>query len=590
MRTRFLALLAFAILPQPVRAAVIVVGNYTDATIPFTLAEPNAKARDHKLNENEVAALFVSGPADLTFTAKGKQHVLRLDPYNAYVLLPDKGAGVRLEGLELPGNALERDTLPELNPVKRDPVVKVPVTLFVDDAEPRAEALWKKELRARFDEIAAALEKSTGIRLELAGFDTWKSDPNATNTTDLLKSFEAAVKVKPGSLAIGYSSRKLDDRVDPTFGASRGLAGRHILLRETRPKNEPERVEVMLHHVARALGGVGTPDPGSSLRPKLGDGYILRAGAVLRLDPLNALALSIWADERRVEADAKLAVLTPVGRHRITRVYKALLKAAPGDALALTYLYDLGDEIVKQPDPKPKNPDRPPVKIAKQDVHTRLVIKAVVDRAKANTGASALTGDELTAAYVRAASAAAVAWYGPETVPAFLIGLGIALDDGTALLDDATTSAAVKELETADERKARLAVLGNPTLGGRRDVCRRFFIGCAAGELLPQVTAEKVAVGRAMFDLHNPVGLCEPALAAEFTGITFARACFMDAEIVRDVAHRFPAAMYLPAMTGLRNGLSAEKFEELYGDSADERFLKLLADVRKRAKELKAYK
>lgn len=590
MRTRLLALLAFAILPGPARAAVIVVGNYTDTSIPFTLGEPNAKARDHKLNENEVTALFVSGPADLTFSVKGKPHVLRLDPYNAYIFLPDKDGGLRLEGLELPGAPLDRDTRPELNAVKRDPVVKVPVTMFVDDTEPRAEALWKKELRARFDEIAAALEKGSGIRLELAGFDTWKSDPNATNTTDLLKSFEAAAKVNPGSLAIGYSSRKLDDKIDPTYGASRGLAGRHILLREARPKNEPERVEVLLHHVARALGGVGTPDPGSALRPKMGDGYILRAGAVLRLDPLNALALNIWADELRVGADAKIGTLSPVGRHRLTRVYKALLKASPGDALALSYLNDLGDEIAKQPDPKPKNPDRPPAKIGERTELTRKVIKAVVDRAKANTGPAALTGDELTAAYVRAASEAAITREGPEMVPAFLIGLGVALDDGTALLDDAMTSAAVKELETADERKARLAVLGNPTLGGRRDVCRRYFIGCATGELLPQDTAEKVAVGRAMFDLHKPVGLCEPALAAEFTGIAFARACFWEAELIRDTAHRFPASMYLPALTGLRNGLSAQKFEELYGDSEDARFRAVVDDVRKRAREHKGFK
>lgn len=591
MRTRFFAaLVALAPLAPPARAAVVVIGNYTDTAIPFTLAEPDAKPRAHKLGENEVAAFTVAGPADLTFTAKGKPHVLRLDPYNAFVFLPDKDAGARLEGLEQPGEPLDRDTRPELNGAKRDPVVKVPVTMYVDDAEPRAEALWKKELRARFDEVAAALEKGTGVRLELVGFDSWKSDPNATTTTDLLKSFEAAVPVKAGSLAVGYSSRKLDDKIDPTFGASRGLAGRHILLREPRPKNEPERVEVLLHHVARALGGVGTPDPGSALRAKQGDGYILRAGAVLRLDPLNALALNIWADERRTDAGATLGTITPVARHRLTRAYKALLKAAPGDALALSYLNDLGADVAKQLDPMPKNPDRPPVKLGAREDLTRFVIKAIVDRAKANTGPAALAGDELTAAYVKAASNAAVVREGPEMIPAFLIGLGVALDDGTTLADDATTAAAVKDLETADERKARLAVLGNPTFAGRRDLCRRFFVGCATAELLPEATAEKVAIGRAIFDLHTRAGFCETVLAAELTGITFSRACFRDAEIVRDSAHRFPADMYLPALTGLRNGTGPEKFEELYGDTADKRFLALVADVRKRAKDLKAYK
>ena len=58
------------------------------------------------------------------------------------------------------------------------------------------------------------------------------------------------------------------------------------------------------------------------------------------------------------------------------------------------------------------------------------------------------------------------------------------------------------------------SVLGNPTLAGRRDLCRRFFLGCAMGELLPHDKAEQAAVGQAQFDLHKPAGLCVPALAA----------------------------------------------------------------------------
>jgi hypothetical protein len=216
----------------------------------------------------------------------------------------------------------------------------------------------------------------------------------------------------------------------------------------------------------------------------------------------------------------------------------------------------------------------------------------VADRARKNAapGAAGLTGDDLTAAYVRAAAEAALAREGPEMVSAFLVALGVALDDTGTLADDATTAAAVASAETAEERKARVAVLGNPTLGGRRDLCRRFFVGCAAHELLPPATAEGVAVGRAVFDLHRPVGLCVPALAAEFAGGAFARACRNDAEILRDVTQKFATADYLPPLTGLRNGLTAEKFEELYGDSTDERFLAVLADVRTRLKGMKAYR
>ncbi|MBP3954298.1 hypothetical protein J8F10_03180 [Gemmata sp. G18] len=592
MRHRLFApLVVLLFAPHPARAAVVVIGNYTDAEIAFRIAEPNEKARAHKLPSNTVAPVYVTGPADITFTAKGRETKLRLDVYNAYLFLPDPVTTVRLEGLELPGPALERDARAEANPVPRDPPVKVPVTLLVDDADPRADKLWQAELRKRFDGAAGVIEKATSVRFMLAGFDTWKSDPGAQSTTDLLDGLEKAVPAKEGTLVVGYSSRKIDEKADPTFGVGRGLNGRHVLIREWKPRGETERGEVLVHFLAQALGGVGTPDPGSALREKLGNGYALYPGAVVRLDPLNALLLNLWADERRREPGANLSSLTVSNRARMTRLYKALLKAAPGDALALAYLNELDRDVAKIPDPPLKNPDRPPVKSNVRDEIVRKVVRAVTARAKLNAeaGASALKGDELTAAYVHAAADSAIRSRGPEMVSAFLIALGAALDETGALADDAATAGAVAGAETPEERKERIAVLGNPTLAGRRDLCRRFFLGCALGELLRDA-AEDAAVGRALFDFHKPANLCFPALAAEFAGIAFARAAQQDVEMVHDVHRAFAAADYVPPMKGLRDCLSREKFEELYGDSSDARFLAVLTDIRKRLKEMKAYK
>ncbi|HEY1191368.1 MAG TPA: hypothetical protein VGE74_27285, partial [Gemmata sp.] len=584
MRLRVLALLfVLCAAPAQGQAAVVVIGNYTDGTMAFKIAEPEAKAREHKLPSNHVIPVFVGGPADITFTAKGHETKLRLDMYNAYVFLPDEAAGVRLEGLELPGEPLERDTRAEVNPAPRDPPVKVPVALLVDDTDPRADKAWQAELRKRFDGAAEVIEKASGVKLTFSGFGTWKSDPVAQNTSDLLRGLEKAVKAKEGTLVVGYSSRKIDPKVDPAFGAGRGLAGRHILLREWTPKSEIERTEVLVHFLAQALGGVGSPDPGSALRSQLGNGYALREGAVIRLDPLNALVLNLWADERRREPDITMNSVAVFNRARMTRVYKALLKAAPGDSLAIVYLNDLDRDIAKDPGPAPKGPERRPVVSAVRDVRIREVLAAVRARAKQNAalGDKRLTGDELTAAYIKAAGETAVRSPSPDMVPAFLIGLGVALDDTGALADDATTWSAVQGLETPAERKERLAALGNPTLAGRRDLCRRFFLGCAVGELVPE-GAEGVAVGRSLFELHRPANLCVPALAAELAGITYARAAFQDPDLLHDAVKSFTATEYLPPMNGLRDGLSAEKFEELYGGTADERFLSLLADVRKR--------
>lgn len=592
MRNTLLALLLTALAAQPGRAAVVVVGNYTNEAITFGVAEPGAKTREHKLKPNSVVPVFVTGPAALTFSPKGKPATFQLEPYSAYMFIPDPD-GALFEGIAMPGDPLERDKRPELNPVPRDPPVEVPVTLYVDDTELRAEQVWQKELRARFDEAAAAIETCSGIRLKLAGFGAWKSDPADRNTTDLLAGFENAVKVKPGTLAIGYSSRAFDPKMDPTFGAARGLSGPRAVLREGWPKSEAHRVEVLTHFLAKALGAVGTPDPGSAMRPKLDDDYILRAGAVLRLDPLNALALNIWAEERRRDSAVDLSTLSVVNRPRLTRVYKALLKEAPGDVLALAYLNDLDREPGKVADnPAGKNPARPPLQLDARDALVREVIGAVTAFARKNAarGAAALTGDDLTAAYVRVAAEAALTKPGPEMVSAFLIALGVALDESGALAADGTTAERVATAETKEERKARLAVLGNPTLGGRRDLCRRFFLGCATAELMPATAAERVAVGRLSFDLHRPAGLCVPVAAAEFAGIAFAKLAQNDADTLRDVGQKFAAADYLPPLAGLRNGLTAEKFEEVYGDTSDPRFEAVLTDVRARLKAMKTYR
>ncbi len=571
----------------PARGAVVVIGNYTDKPVSFALAEPKAKARDHTLGANDVRPFFVTGPAVLTFAPKGKPVALELDPYAPYAFVPDRAEGARLDALELPGEPLPADAKPEPNAANPREVLKVPVTLYADDAEARAERLWQAALRERFAEAATAIERASGIRLELAGFGTWKSDPAAKSADELLTGFEAAVKVPPGALAVGYSSRKYDAKVEPAFAAARGLASRHVLLREWAPRNEPERAEALAGYLARALGAVGSPDFGSATREPLADGYILGPGAVLRLDPLNALALNLWADERRREPAVGFGTLSPANRHRLARVYKALLKAAPGDTLAIKYLEDLARDPKKKENPPPDAP----IVLAARDALAARIINTVRARAEENANAAApLTGDELTEALVRAAADVALKHEGPEGPPAFLLAVGVAFDDTGTLLRDPRTAGAVRPLESEADRKARLAVLGNPTLFGRRDVCRRFFVGCACGELLPPDDAERAAVARALADADSATGTCVPVIAAEFAGATFALTTQLDANLIGKTRVGFLAREFVPNLDGFVNGLSASKFAERYGSASDERFAAVLDDVRARVRKLEAYK
>ena len=376
--------------------------------------------------------------------------------------------------------------------------------------------------RQRFDEAAAILEVQTGFRFTFNDFQTWKSDEQVKELITQFNILEDKVKVKPGALAVGFTSRKVDVS-QKEYGFCRGLGCSHILIREWQPKGEPERLEVLVRYLAMSLGAVVSPDPGSAMRPKLGDGKALHRQFVVRLDPLNALALNLLADYRRA-GYAQLEAIPKAERLPLIRVYSALLQALPGDNQAVDYLNALDRDIAKGPRPgkaPPRSGDR-----ALRTESIRAVVRAVTERAKANSGPLALTGDALTAALVAAAADAAARLVESERVTAFLVGLGVALDDRGALREDPLTADVVADVENEVERQDRIAVLDNPTLRSRRDFCRRFAIGFAVGDLLTSAAAENGAVGRSTFDLlrpNYPAGFSFPALAAELSGIAFAR-------------------------------------------------------------------
>ena len=585
-------------------AAVVVFANFTPADLTFTVTEKDQKPQTVTLAPAQVGPVRVTGPAVVEYPAAPANGRHRLDPYHAYVFLPDEKAGRRLEGIELPGDAPERDARPELNPAPPEPV-KIAVTLLVDDADPRADRLWQATVRTRFDAAATVIGANAGVTLEFDGFATWKSDPSAKSVADLLKDFEGKYEVKPGRLAIGYTSRKLEDRPkeQPDFGDSRPSPANYLLMREWSPKSEVEKVEVLIHHLGRALGATLSPDEGSVMREKVANGLALVPQYRLRFDPLNVLAMNIWADELRRGGVTTAGDVSPVNRVRLARVYKALLKARPGDSLAQTYLNKFDRDLAKLPDPKkepadPKPADppakkEPPKDEAARGEVARAVVRAVAARGRANAGPGALAGDDLTAAYVKAAAAAALAADGPaadapERLSGFLLGLAVALDDADTLKNDPLAAEVVAGIESAADAEARVAVLGNPTIRGRRDWCRRFAVGCGTGDILTPNRAEDAAVNRALSPAaaQRPAGVSLTGLAAELGGNAFAKSLRDEPGSLRKLAEAFAPADALPPTAGLRDGLSPERFEADYGGVGDDRFRAALADIRARAKKL----
>ncbi len=591
MRRLMLALAACAV-ASSAEAGVVVVANFTPAEVTLTLTEPDREKQSITLRPAQVAPIGIGGPAVVVVPATPQHLAYHLDPYNAYAIFPDAKTGRRLEGVELPGLPPEQDTKPGGAP-KRD-IVRVPVTLLVDDADPRAEALWKDVLGKRLAAASAVFEAHCGVTFEAAAFSTWKSDPQASTVPELLADFQLKVKAPPAGLVIGWTSRKVEEKPkEPApFGGSRSAPATHVLMREWAPREEAERTEALVHHLGRAMGAVPVPDVGSVMREQLGNGLALHAEYRMRFDPLNALALNVWADERRSGKIDTAADLSPLGRARLKRVYGALLKAKPGDPSALAYLNEFDRDLVQAPKKGvPADPPPAPKADSKRDVIARSVVAAVTAKARAVSVPGGPTGDDLTVAFVRAAATAALTAdaegvTADDRVGGFLLGLAVALDETDFLRTDESTREQVSIVETATDRDERRDVLGNPTIRGRRDLCRRFAVGVATGELLTRQAAESAAVSRTfqLLDGPRPAGVGLATLAAEMAGIEFSRQPREDLARLTQLASLPNTASLVPDLTGLTDGLSAERFTARYGSATDPRFLSAVDDLRRRVR------
>ena len=99
MRRLLVALVACAMAPAA-HAGVIVVANFTPEDVTLTITEPDRGKQSVTLAPAQVAPVTVSGPGLLVVPAQPLHLAFNIEPYNAYVILPDAKTGRRLEGVE----------------------------------------------------------------------------------------------------------------------------------------------------------------------------------------------------------------------------------------------------------------------------------------------------------------------------------------------------------------------------------------------------------------------------------------------------------------------------------------------------------
>ena len=231
---------------------------------------------------------------------------------------------------------------------------------------------------------------------------------------------------------------------------------------------------------------------------------------------------------------------------------------------------------------------------------TRVVVQAIARAAEHNHRLPArgvgfgerpgrFSGDRLTEHLFRRAAAAAKDLPPDVAARAYLLGLGIALDDSGTLRHDLITGHLCRRVESDPQRKRRLAVLGNPTMRGRRDLAKHFVVSSALAVLVSPQVAESLGILKEISDSHGGTGFSFVDLSADLAGVTFATHVSRSKIPLARLANSFSVEDFVPEKGDVREGISWEAFQAAYGSTEDERFQRQQAAIRRRILALPGY-
>jgi hypothetical protein len=600
LRLALAACLLGVCLAPPARAAVVIVANRSKADVRFTVQPTDGKVQDYQVVSGDLVAIPVAARVELRFSAAKEERKYQLNPNSAY-FFADFPSGLNLEeiGFRVKENdtpyqpaSEARDT--KATPGKEAEVGKLPVKILVDQNEPTQQRIWEARLRERLKTASDILEKHCRMRMEVVAVDTWQSDGRATTLAEAMADFERKVDPHPARLAIGYTSqfRDLAVKEGDHLGGTRRPLHSHILIREWLPPTEPEQLEVLVHELGHYFGAAHSPESGSVMRPKLGDRQAIVRQFRIGFDPPNTLAMYLIAEEVRTRQVRRLTDLSSAVKDRLRAIYSEVGRAMPDDPVFPEILRLLREEPVAAAELSPRNKEL-------ADAARRVMAaigeaagqnRRLPERAVGGKGPFRLEGDELTQRYFRAAATAAQQLPKEQAAPAYLLALGVALDDSNLLRSNPVSGGLVRRVETDEERERRLKSLGAPTMRGRRDLAQHFVVSSTLTALYGAKAAEAAGLLKEQLDARSGSGFSFADLCADLAGIAFAGRLLAGETTLAQVADTFAVNDYLPELKGLKEGLSPEAFAKAYGSASDERFKAEWEAMQKRIRELPGYK
>jgi hypothetical protein len=563
-------------------AAVVVISNRTDRVQAVAVQKEGAQRESLQLAPGASRPIFSHTPVSIELIGLTAGKSQSLEPDCAYAIVnPKQGGATRVNMIRL-GDAPGRGWPTGAPPITAVAGRTIDVKILVDEDERRPISVWEPALRQRVEAASKVLVAHGGAPLRIVGVATWVSNNLETDFHRTLREFERVVPVAPAQVAIGFSSQYevVSGRIH--LGGTRGAFHSHILLRERIAHvQDTERLEVLTHELGHWMGATHSAEKTSVMRPVVGQGQLRAAGTAIEFDAPNTLLLSLMGEEIRARGVRSLADVSPDTQRRMAQIYAALNPRLPKDPASGHYLALLNSAKI---DGLLKDTREILAQIKNAAVHRP--VDPGVDVIEASLGGG---GDQLLEHYVRQAARAAQRM-GPENGPrAFVLAMGLALDDGQTLRRLPLAGDVLNEVEGEAERRERLAVMGAPTMRGRPDLAKHFFVSAHLVALTGSEMARSAGLAKEMLDANGGTGFSFRDMAANRAGIVFAHAVLSRQMSLEQIARDFTVNAFMPPVEDLRESLQVAEFLQAYGGAADQRLADELARIEVRINALRVY-
>ncbi len=595
--------LSAALAAGPLSAGVVVVQNWTSVKIAFAASGGDGQATRYTVAPSDIAAIPADGPVAIT-VGEGAAAVPQQVPINSIIYFVVKDGILHFQRLVLPGvedksdgGAKQTATVqpPAAGPKPKSepaPIYKIPVAILVDTADVRSRANWEKKLRKRLDDCSDIFEHHCRVRFEVVSTGVWQSNSAVHSFDEALADF--ARKVRPGRarVAIGFTSRYDWIQEESHLGGTHGSLASHVLIREQVGRlSEPERLEVLVHELGHFLGAAHSGDQNSVMRPKLGDRRSTAKSFRIGFDAFNTLVINLVAEELRTRHIWHPTMLSPEAKIAVRGAYMVLAKTIPLDPVSKSSVDSLGPL-----------PETGPPGIAGPELvgGAQFVVNAISRAARDNRQLPVSskdpkaqlwrTGDELTSYYVRRAADAARRLRPDVARSAFLLGLGVALDDTNFVRDKPALADVWKKVEPDEQRQVRLLLMGSPTIHKRHELVEHFAMSAALTVLSGPQGAEAEGRKKEILDSRSGNGFSFADICADMSGVLFATHVREENITLAEVAQGFAVENFVPSLNDLPDDISWDAFQKQYGEGASENFQRQRSEIFHRILALPPYR